>query len=194
MKKLWKILTLSVSVSILFVGCGAKETEEATGQAGEVVQESQNSEEVTEVAALDYVSSDGRIELTLPNATWVCTEDTGDNIVITSEEGVINIIRNEGEAVTTQLVESKEAYESMIHGVFFGIEFEVLSFEKIDADGRRGYHAVIQYAQDNPDRYMVGAATYGDTDGYTVAATLYKDDAQLLSAVENSVFTMKVLQ
>jgi hypothetical protein len=41
---------------------------------------------------------------------------------------------------------------------------------------------------------MVGAATYGESEGYTVAATLYKEDAQLLSAVENSVFTMKVLK
>ena len=194
MKKLWKILTLLVSVSILFVGCGTKETKEAAGQAGEVALESQNSEEVTEAANLEYVSQDGSIALTLPNETWVCTEDTKDNIVITSEEGVINIIRNEGEAVATQLVDSKEAYESMIHGVFFGVEFEVLSFEQIDAEGRRGYHAVIQYAQDNPDKYMVGAATYGESEGYTVAATLYKEDAQLLSAVENSVFTMKVLK
>lgn len=194
MKKTWKMIMLLISVTILATGCGEKKEEEsATGQET-AVEESQDGEVTMETVDLDFVSNDGRIALTLPNETWICTEDTEDNIVITSEEGVINIIRNEGEAVASQLVDNQEAYESMIRGIFFGIEFDVLSFEQIDADGRRGYQAVIQYAQDNPDRYMVGAATYGETDGYTVAATLYKDDAELLSIVENSVFSMKVSQ
>ena len=202
MKKIWKIILLLVGVSALLIGCtkendkNMQETDSAVQgeeEANSAISEEAKSEEPVAVEDLSYISNDGNIEIMLPNATWECTEDTGKNIIITSQEGVINIIYNEGQAVSSQLVENKEAYESMIRGVFFGIEFETLHFQQINADGRRGYNAVIQYAEGNPDRYMVGAANYGEADGYTVAATLYVEDEELLSIVEDSVFAMKVL-
>ena len=190
-----KITGIILGMSGLLIGCKEKEAKEETTdkkQEADVVEEDKVNED--NVNDTKYISKDGKIEIELPNETWVCTDDSGDNITISSEEGVINIMRNEGDAVATQLVDNQGEYEAQIKGFFADVQFEVISFDKTEEEGRTGYRSVIKYVNNEPDYYMVGMATYNSMEGYTVAATLYKDDTQLLKKTENSVFTMKVLK
>lgn len=175
------VLIVCIFSSLLVAGCAAKEVKS-------------KEKKTSKTESLSYISKNKDIEITLPDQSWKCTEDSDSQITFNSDSGVINIMHVKGENVASiQVPDSKEAYEAMIKGNFADVTFEVMQFDLFDRDGRKGYQAVIDYEDNNPDKYMVGYGTYSNDDGYTVAASLTKEDTSLLESLKQSVFGMKVL-
>ena len=199
MKDLRKKLCIIMACGILCVvsACGTdgskSENENKKSKTSEEKTEEESSKGTVSQSG-DFVSEDGRLELTLPDASWECTVDAENTKTFQSDAGVINLIFADGEGIAQSMVPSDEvAYKNMVNGGMADLSFEVLSFERQEQGDTQSYKGTVHYtAEENPDKYVTHYGVYQSDSGYTITAVLFQEDTDLLQKVQNTIYNATV--
>ena len=197
MKDLRKIICILMACGILCVtsACGTdksksenKKAETSEDKTGEESSQGKVSE------SGDFVSQDGKLELTLPDSSWECTVDTDTTKTFQSDAGVINLIFADGEGVAQSMVPTDEgAYQSMVNGGMADLAFEVVAFDYQEQGDVQSYKGTVHYtSEENPDKYVTHYGVYQQDSGYTITAVLFQEDTELLQEVQNTIYNAKV--
>lgn len=211
-RKYFKIAAvLCMAAAVCMTGCEKKEADQAAepevaaAKADEkteglpedesIVDGRDNVEVNGNMDGLCYTSEDGKIRITLPNASWVCDSDTEESVSFSSEEGLLSIIRMEGsDAVKASIYHSADEYVSYLKGTTPTLEGEVVSFEDVTVDGHDAFRAVYHYMGSNEFRYAVSYGISFNEYCYTVNARILPEDEGLLQSVCDSVNQCEIME
>ncbi|MEF9942349.1 MAG: hypothetical protein RSA90_08130 [Lachnospiraceae bacterium] len=203
-KKLILIALVLVLALSMATSCGTKDkkvkkdiTEDITKKDEKKEVKNEGKEKTSKptsenLAGTTFTSSDGKIMFTVPQGTWICTDDSKGYVNFTSEEGAINIV--EAPSADIKMPTTREEYLTQLNGTNPDLQCEIESFESGETDGINWYKVVVSYSGENEDKYSV---TYGETVGdtiYTASAVLKTDNQDTLASVETSMFGVQVLR
>lgn len=215
MKNRRKQLIISLAavsvLSLVLAGCGKRKsdviTPETESETQAVTETEAPTEKLTEtesetqklIKSVDYTSKDGTIKITLPDNTWKVTQDADEMRVFSSgNAAMINITHASTEAALQNLsvMTTEENLKASLTKQYSDANaFEVQSFENNVINGVNTYRYVVKY--NATARMWAYAVTYGIVaadQAYVITGTVTDENQTLLTAVETSVDSFRVLK
>ena len=173
-----------------------KQTEPATVKVTEKETESETQKLITSV---DYTSKDGTVKITLPDNTWKVTQDADEMRVFSSgSAAMINIVHASTEAAMknlTVMTTEDDLKASLTKQYSDTNAYEVQSFKNNTINGISTYRYVVKY--NATARMWAYSVTYGivaQDQAYVITGTVTDENNTLLTAVEKSVDSFRVLK
>jgi len=211
-RKQLMISLAAVSVlSLVLTGCGKRKsdviTPETESETQAVTETETSTEKLTEtesetqklIKSVDYTSKDGTIKITLPDNTWKVTQDADEMRVFSSgSAAMINITHASTEAAMQNLsvMTTEENLKVSLTKQYSDAKaFEVQSFKNNVINGVNTYRYVVKY--NATARMWAYAVTYGIVaadQAYVITGTVTDENQTLLTAVETSVDSFRVLK
>jgi hypothetical protein len=195
------LMIMILVVSMTACGKDKKSSDEKdTKNSGKETEGQAAKDQNAEASAVDedgsFCSADEKIEITFPDGSWSCTNDTENMKTFESDGAIINVIYAEGDDIGSTMVPSdEEAYRLMVNGGMADLEFDIVHFETGSGNGAMTYKGAVHYTgADNPDKYTVHYGIYQEKSGYTATAVLAVDDEERLNQLEEIVYSMKVMK
>lgn len=138
------------------------------------------------------------MQLSLPvEGDWEKEAESSELISFTdAENGFLDIICLSGEeADSTAIPTSEEAFNGTMQDDPSIGSYEVEFFSYYETDGgAQGYQAVVKYLENESFQYSVTNALKQNGKAYIVNASLTTDDETVLTAVENAVNSLQILE
>lgn len=155
---------------------------------------------VPDAQSTTYNSSDKQVSIELPDATWSNkTDDPKMQRFESPEQGKILIVYGDAEDLSTAIMPDNEDLANTIlmgEGFQQVEDFEILTYENNYNAGVNVISYLVHYT--NPQRsdgryYTVNRYFKNDNEYYRITADVYKDDPNLLLAIQMSVDSFRIL-
>ena len=211
-KQKWLSGVALVSLLFLFTGCGeqpqepvepiqqTQQSDAGGGETGPSQQQPVEETSPTDTAPQgeSFVAAESGVQLFLPaEGDWEKETESPDLISFTdAENGFLDIICLSGEeADSTAIPTSEDAFNGTMQDDPSIGSYEVEFFGYYETDGgAQGYRAVVKYLENESFQYSVTNALNQNGKAYIVNASLTTDDETVLTAVENAVNSLQILE
>lgn len=169
-----KIAVLIVCLSNMFLIAGCAEKETVSNRATENVYQLGNQE----------------VQIDLSD-DFQCTEQTGNEIVMTGDLGEIKLEYLEGKGISSgYFPKSEEECVGLFENVIGDLSYQIEEFRTYENEGL--YHATIRYDLENDVKYLIASGNFGSEYGCQVLAVLNTGNRETAQEIQNVVYNVKV--
>lgn len=207
-----KITRLTVLTAALLSACsltscsffGEKEPEEQvivddTPTPGIAATDTPTPTPVPENQDTTYNSIDKNVTIELPDGTWANKTDDPKMLRFESEgQGKILILHGEGDDLATAIMPDNEDLANTLlmgEGLTQVEDFEILTYSKNNVNGSDVISYLVHYVNTEKSSgkyYTQYKYLKNDSEYYSIAADVYKDDPELLASVQAAVESFRI--
>lgn len=177
MRKIYRkirIILLAVCLSNMFLVAGCAEEKTASDRRTEDVYQLGNQE----------------VQIDL-SEDFQCTEQTGNEIVMTGDLGEIKLEYLEGKGISSgYFPKSEEECVRLFENVIGNLSYQIEEFRTYENEGL--YHATIRYDLENDVKYLIASGNFGSEYGCQVLAVLNTGNRETAQEIQNAVYNVKV--
>lgn len=132
------------------------------------------------------------IQISLPEE-FVCTEESGDQIIFEGQDGKVMIsYLEEPEIRSEKMPDTEEECVELHEDVIGNYQYQVDDFQVYPDEGT--YQTTVRYQEEDQQKYFIAAGNFDIDNGYVITSVISSGTMERMEEIQNAVYNVKIFR